>query len=153
MLQRARARLDQVASESESVAEPTEPHARELLDQYIAGFERADVKALERALRTDAEIELVGTATWFSGRATCLGFLARVIGSAGDWRMIPTSANGQPSAAAYHRGDDGAYRAFGLGVLTVTDTGIARIVVFGGGPGLVGAFGLPPHLAGTQQIN
>lgn len=151
MLQRARARLDQMSTGDEPFAEPTEPHARELLDQYIAGFERADMKALERALRTDAEIELVGTATWFSGRATCLGFLARVIGSVCDWRMIPTSANGQPAAAAYHRGDDGTYRAFGLGVLTVTDTGIARILVFGGGPDVVAAFGLSPYHPGTQQ--
>ncbi|MFI0369348.1 sigma-70 family RNA polymerase sigma factor [Actinomadura sp. 1N219] len=143
-LQRARARLDEVDPERGRISEPTEPRTRELLGQYIAGFENADTAALERALRTDAAIELVGTRTWFSGRATCLRFLARVIGSPGDWRMIPTVANGQPAAAAYRRDDDGVYRAFGLGVLDVTDEGIARIVVFGGGPDLVGRFGLPP---------
>ena len=57
--------------------------------------------------------------------------------------MTPTMANGQPAAAAYQRGDDGRYRAFGLGVLTATGEGIAKITVFGGGARLVEAFGLP----------
>ena len=61
---------------------------------------------------------MVGTRTWFSGRATCLRYLAHVIGSPGDWRMAPTLANGQPAAVAHYR--DGAY---GLGVLTVTRGG------------------------------
>jgi RNA polymerase sigma-70 factor (ECF subfamily) len=59
---------------------------------------------------------MVGTRTWFSGRLTCL---------------------------RYHRDCDGIHRAFGLGILTTTDAGIARIVVFGGGPVLVAKFGLP----------
>ena len=135
-LQRARARLDEVSPTPERVIEPTEPRARELLGQYIAGFENADPTALEKALRADASIEMVGTRTWFSGRETCLRYLAHVIGSPGDWRMVPTVANGQPAAIAHDRGG-----AFGLGVLTVTRAGISRITVFGGGPGLTARFG------------
>ena len=60
--------------------------------------------------------------------------------------ICPTAANGQPAAAASYRGGDGTYRAFGLGVLTVTEAGIARILVFGDGPGLVARFGLPATL-------
>jgi RNA polymerase sigma-70 factor, ECF subfamily len=143
-LQRARAQLEEAVPEPGRVIEPTEPRARELLDQYIAGFENADTAALERALRTDAAIEMTGTRTWFSGRATCMRYLAHVIGSPGDWLMIPTGANGQPAAVTYHRGDDGAYHAFGVALLSVTAGGISRITVFGGGPGLVAKFGLPP---------
>jgi RNA polymerase sigma-70 factor (ECF subfamily) len=135
-LQRARARLDEVSPAPERVIEPTEPRARELLGQYIAGFENADTTALEKALRADASIEMVGTRTWFSGRETCLRYLAHVIGSPGDWRMVPTVANGQPAAIAHYRGG-----AFGLGVLTVTRAGISRITVFDGGPGLTARFG------------
>jgi RNA polymerase sigma-70 factor, ECF subfamily len=142
-LQRARARLDEVAPSPESVIEPTEPHAQDLLRQYIAGFENADMTALEKALRTDAAIELVGTRTWFSGKVTCLRYLAHVIGSPGDWLMTPTHANGQPAAATYHRTADGTHQAFGVAVLTIAPTGIARITVFPGGPGLVARFGLP----------
>lgn len=149
-LQRARARLDHATPTREKVSEPTEPHARALLDQYIAGFENADTKALEQALRTDAAIEMVGTRTWFSGRMTCLRYLTHVIGAPEDWRMVPTAANGQPAAAAYHRDGEGLHRAFGLAVLTVTDAGIARVLVFGGGPNLVARFGLPPIHPGAK---
>jgi RNA polymerase sigma-70 factor (ECF subfamily) len=138
-LQRGRARLDEAAPAPERIIEPTEPRARELLGQYIAGFENADITALEKALRADAAIEMVGTRTWFSGRVTCLRYLAHVIGSPGDWRMVPTLANGQPAGIASYRGS-----AYGLGVLTVTPAGISRIIVFGGGPDLVAKFGFPP---------
>ena len=136
-LQRARARLEEVAPAPERIIEPTDPRARELLGQYIAGFENSDTAALEKALRADASIEMVGTRTWFSGRTTCLRYLAHVIGSPGDWRMTPTVANGQPAAFARYR--DSAY---GLGLLTVTAEGIARITVFDGGPDLAVKFGM-----------
>jgi RNA polymerase sigma-70 factor (ECF subfamily) len=142
-LQRGRARLGEAAPAPGRLVEPSDPRAREQLALYIAGFENADLAALEKALRADAEIEMVGTMTWFSGRITCLRYLARVVGQPGDYLMTPTAANGQPAAAAYQRGDDGHYRAFGLGVLTVTADGIAKITVFGGGARLVEAFGLP----------
>jgi RNA polymerase sigma-70 factor, ECF subfamily len=143
-LQRARARLQEVAPVPEGVIEPVDPQARELLRQYVAAFESADTALLEKALRTDAAIELVGTRTWFSGRDTCLRFLAHVVGSPGDWLMIPAVANGQPAAATYHRDSSGIYQALGVAILTVTGTGIASVTVFAGGPGLLAGFGLPP---------
>ena len=69
-----------------------------------------------------------------------------MLGSPGDWRMIAVTANGQPAAAAYQRDADGVLRAFGVAVLTVTATGIERIVVFGD-PSLVTMFQLPDVLA------
>ena len=60
--------------------------------------------------------------------------------------MAPTLANGQPAAIARYR--DSAY---GLGVLTVTPTGIARITVFAGGPDLAAKFGFPPVREGTAR--
>lgn len=112
---------------------------------------RALAAALEKALRTDAAIELIGTRTWFAGRATCLRYLAHVIGSPGDWLMTPTLANGQPAAAAYCRDGGQAYHAFGLAVLTVTPGGITRIAVFAGGPALVTRCGLPAVHPGRTQ--
>jgi RNA polymerase sigma-70 factor (ECF subfamily) len=145
-LARARARLAEVDfGGTDDLVEPTEPRARELLGQYIAGFEHADIGALEKALRADAAIEMTGTRTWFSGRVTCLRYLAHVIGAPGDWRMTPTRANGQPAVAAYYR--DGAYQALGVAVLTVTAGGISRITVFDGGADLVARFGFPPTVS------
>jgi RNA polymerase sigma-70 factor (ECF subfamily) len=141
-LQRARARMQQIAPDRDEVIEPTEPRARELLEKYMTAFENSDTALLAEALRHDAALEMVGSRTWFSGRATCLPYLAGVVGAPGDWRMVVIGANGQPAVAAYRRGDDGVLRAFGIALLDVTATGIARIVVFGD-PRLVTLFGLP----------
>ena len=140
-LQRARARLDEVAPAADQVTEPGEPEARALLDQYIEAFETADAAALARLLRQDATLELPPSAAWFAGRDAIAGAVAG-LGSPGDWQMLPVAANGQPAAAAYLRDSGGCYRAYGIVVLTVTSTGIARIVVFAD-PGLFAWFGLP----------
>ncbi|WP_373300562.1 sigma-70 family RNA polymerase sigma factor [Amycolatopsis deserti] len=144
-LQRARASLADLDAHDELV-EPSAPEARALLEQYMTAFENADTALLERVLRQDAALEMVGTPTWFAGIRTCLPFIATpaVIGNPGEWRMLATTANNQPAAVAY-RLAGGAYRAFGLAVLTVTATGIAKITVFGE-PSLVRRFGFPDVL-------
>jgi RNA polymerase sigma-70 factor (ECF subfamily) len=140
-LQRARARLQQVAPDAGQVTEPTEPEARALLDRYIAAFETADAKALEQLLRKDALLELPPSAAWFAGNDAIAEAVAG-LGSPGDWRMVPTAANGQPAAAAYLRGTDGSYQAYAIVVLTATTAGITRIVVFADSA-LFARFGLP----------
>jgi RNA polymerase sigma-70 factor (ECF subfamily) len=127
-LQRARARLDEVApsEEDSDLAEPDEPAARALLGQYIAAFERSDVAILERALRTDASLELLPSRTWFAGKATCMPYISQVLGKPGDWQMRPTRMNGQQAAVVHYRGTP-----FGVAVLSTTATGIRKIVAFG----------------------
>jgi RNA polymerase sigma-70 factor (ECF subfamily) len=154
-LQRARARLEEVAPVADQVTEPAAPRARAILDQYIAAFENADAAALERLLVQDAIIEAPPLRTWFAGRKTCVPFLRnRVLGSPGDWRMLATSANGQPAVAAYTRDQHGDYRPYGICVLTLSGAGIRRISSFGN-PGLVTLFGFRPDMAqaeaGRQQ--
>ncbi|MEU9153514.1 RNA polymerase subunit sigma-70 [Streptomyces sp. NPDC048417] len=135
-LQRARARLAQVPPDVEQTVEPGELSA--VLAHYIAAVEEADGAALEQLLRVDARVEATPWRTWFSGRATCVPYLVRqVLGSPGTWRLLPTSANGQPAAVAYHRG-----QAYGILVLTVSSAGITRINAFGD-PALVKRFGFP----------
>jgi RNA polymerase sigma-70 factor, ECF subfamily len=123
-LQRARATLEQVTPET--LAEPTAARDKELLAQYMTAFEEADLAVLERALRADATIEVLPSRTWFAGKRTCLAFLAPVPGAPGDWRMVPTSANGQPAVLAYRDGEP-----YGVAVLTTAADGIAGITVFG----------------------
>jgi RNA polymerase sigma-70 factor (ECF subfamily) len=152
LLQRARARLEELAPEVDRVTSPSEPITRALLDQYIAAFESSDAAALEKALRDDVVLEMSGHRTWFAGLQTCMPFfVGQALGSAGDWRMYPTSANGQPAAAAYLLGNDGAHHALGVAVLEPTARGIARISVFGS-PALVARFGYPP-VASTKAPN
>lgn len=143
-LQRARARLAELDLTDAQIIEPTAPGAHALLDQYIAAFENADAAALERLLTEDATLEATPLRTWFSGRNTCVPFLRdHLLGSPGDWRMLATSANGQPAAAAYIRDRQGNYQTYGVCVLTVTRAGIRRISSFGD-PRLVTVFGFGP---------
>jgi RNA polymerase sigma-70 factor (ECF subfamily) len=150
-LQRARARLRELDLAAGQITEPAAPRARALLDQYIAAFHNADAAALERLLVKDAIIEATPMRTWFAGRKTCVPFLRNhVMGSPGDWRMLATSANGQPAAAAFTRDQDGNYQPYGICVLTVSGAGIRRISSFGD-PTLVTVFGFPPDMSQAEQ--
>jgi RNA polymerase sigma-70 factor (ECF subfamily) len=134
-LQRARATLASALPAQAPVDEPSDAESRALLADYIAGFERADITLLERALRKDARLEMVGSRTWFAGVETCLAYMGRFLGRPGDWRMAPTSANGQPAAVTHFKG-----APFGVAVLTLSPAGITRIVVWGD-PALPARFG------------
>jgi Sigma-70, region 4 len=56
-LQRARARMEELAPAADQIIEPTALQARDLLDQYIAAFENANAAALGRLLVRDAVLE------------------------------------------------------------------------------------------------
>jgi RNA polymerase sigma-70 factor, ECF subfamily len=144
ILQRARTQLRLAAPDENSLHEPAEPQARELLARYATAFENADVAALTRLLREDAELQMPPQPGWFAGRDLIGRFLgARVLRRPGDFRMIPTAANGQPALAAYMRDGDGVLWAHGIQVLTMSGPAIAQIVSFND-PGLLAVFGLPP---------
>jgi len=146
LLQRARARLAREPLSLEDLAEPTDKGARRVLDQYMAAFEQSDMAALERLLAADAALEMTGTTTWFSGKATCVPYIGVfAIGSPGDWKMAPLHVNGQLGAAAYHRGDDGSYHPFAIVVLGTTATHLKRISLFAD-PALFTWFDLPAVL-------
>jgi RNA polymerase sigma-70 factor, ECF subfamily len=124
-LQRARARLEETAPTRDDLLEPTDQRARELLDLYLAAWERSDPEALKRILRADATLEGIPSRTWFAGKRTCLAFATQFLGSAGEWRMVACSANGQPAVRTWFRGEP-----FGLAVLTVAADGLAGITLF-----------------------
>jgi RNA polymerase sigma-70 factor, ECF subfamily len=143
LLQRARARLEQAPPVEDQVAEPAGPDQRALLDRYMAAFEAADIAALLRLLREDAQWEMPPLPAWFAGRQAIGRFLAsQVFGASRVWRLVATRANGQPAVAAYLRGPAGGYHAHAIEVLTVTAAGIARVVAFLD-PSLFVLFGLP----------
>lgn len=151
LLQRARARLADLSLTDDELAEPTDEGARRVLDRYLAAFEQSDMAAIERLLAQDAVLEMTGTTTWFSGKATCVPFIAaQAIGRSGDWRMVPLRANGQLAAAAYHRGDGGLYHPFAVVVLATTSVHITRISLFGD-TALFSRFALPPTLTAGQS--
>ena len=147
-LRRARAQLARELPAEDQLAEPAEPDRRALLERFAAAIENADASALAQLLREDVALEMPPQLTWFTGRQAVVRFTAsRLLTRPGWLRLVPVVANGQPAFAVYQRERDGAYHAHALQVLTVTATGIARIVAFQN-PGVFGSFGLPESLAG-----
>jgi RNA polymerase sigma-70 factor, ECF subfamily len=143
-LQRARAQLADVAPAEDDLTEPTDPDHRDLLERYVAAFENADIAMLEKILREDVEVEMPPYLTWLTGRPAVLGFFAsRLPIVPGRYRMLRTSANGQPAVASYVRDDEGVFRAHSVHVFTVVDGQFARITAFLD-PGLLARFGFPP---------
>lgn len=139
-LRRARSRLAQAGPVDTDLAEPDELAQRRLLDDYVTAFTSADHAALVALLRADVEMEMPPTPTWFTGRAAVTGFLAARILSPGLWRMLPVRANGQPAFVVYKRSAEGCYEAYGIQVLTLIGSRVARITAFND-PALVPAFG------------
>lgn len=126
-LQRARARLP---ADSDSLVQPSEQRARELLDRYVAAFENADVAGLVAVLTEDAVFEMPPFITWFQGSAAIGGFLGRRMRGFGNTPVIRTLANGQPAVALYPAIADGQHRLHALHVLTLVSQGVGHIVAF-----------------------
>jgi RNA polymerase sigma-70 factor (ECF subfamily) len=149
-LQRARARLAEVALEEDDVSVPDDQERDALVDRYCRAFEHADVTGLIELLHADVRLEMPPYAMWFTGREAVVAFLAkRALARAGDVSMIPTSANGAPAVADYRRDADGVMSAHAIHVLDTLAhdgsgaTNIKGLTVFLD-PALFEAFGLPP---------
>jgi RNA polymerase sigma-70 factor (ECF subfamily) len=86
-LQRARARL------------------AEVVDRYVAPFERGDVTGLTALLVDDVVLEMPPMWNWYVGTEAYGGFMQRVFRLRGpSWRTVPLWANGEAGFAAYARG-------------------------------------------------
>src|SRR6201996_5309279 len=142
-LRRARAQIAQALPAEDELAEPTEPDRRAVLDRFAAAIEDADGSALAELLRADAALEMPPLLTWFSGRQAVAGFVtAHFLTEPGGLRLVPVTANGERAFAVYQRGPGGAYHAHAVLAVTVTATGIARIIAFQD-RGVFSSFGLP----------
>jgi RNA polymerase sigma-70 factor (ECF subfamily) len=147
LLQRARAQLDAVGpSEDDDLAPPDSPETRDLLDRYIAAFEAYDVDKLVEMFTQEAIWEMPPFDGWYQS-PKAIATLIRTqcpAEKAGDIRLIPTTANGQPAAGLYMREGD-KHVAFQFHVLDVRPDGVSRVVAFGD-TSVFEKFGLLPHL-------
>lgn len=121
-----------------------DPAERALLLRYMHAHEAGDMGAMARLLREDARVSAAPLPLWFDGRDAFLAS-ARRSATAGRFRFVATRANGQPAAAGYVRGSEGAFTPLGIDVLTVENGLVAAITTFLR-PDLFGAFGLPDRL-------
>lgn len=144
ILQRARTQLEQVAPSEDDVVEPMTPEQRQLLDRYVAAFENYDVAAIVQLFTADAVWEMPPFLSWFRGAENIGRLIATQCPAehAGDMRLLPTAANGQPAFGMYMRGDDGDHHAFQLHVLSVTGSNVAHVSSFFD-VSLFSYFGLP----------
>jgi RNA polymerase sigma-70 factor, ECF subfamily len=111
----------------------------------MAAFTTMDVEALKGTLREDALLQMPPFGEWFLGRDTIGEFLATGFARGSSFRFTPTRANGQAALGVYRRRNGDAHRFHQVQVLTMTETGIARIDAFVVN-GLYAPFGLPAVL-------
>jgi len=149
LLQRARAQLDAVGpSQDDKITPPDSPEARDLLDRYIAAFEAYDIDKLVQMFTEEAIWEMPPFDGWYRG-GPAIGDLVHhncPAEKAGDMRLIPLTANGQPAAAMYMLDPGtGTHVPFQLHVLDVTPDGVAHVVAFLD-TSIFPKFGLPEQL-------
>jgi RNA polymerase sigma-70 factor, ECF subfamily len=144
-LQRARAQLEAAGLTEDDVVEPDDPAQRELLDRYARALEAKDVTAIVEVFTADVVWEMPPFSAWFRGPEA----IARLIAShcparAGELRLLPTEANGQPAYAVYRLTDEG-WTPFQLHVLAVTGGRVSHVAAFFD-LSLFATFGLPARL-------
>jgi len=147
LLQRARTQLEAVGPTAEDrLAAPDSADAQDRLARYIAAFEAYDVDRLVDLFTAEAIWEMPPFAGWYQGPHSIATLVRQQCPAqaAGDMRLIPLLANGQPAAAMYMRDGD-QHLPFQLHVLDITDTGVIHVVAFLDTT-LFPKFGLPDHL-------
>jgi RNA polymerase sigma-70 factor (ECF subfamily) len=131
-------------SQQATLRELGDERLRELVGEFVAAWERADVDAVVALLTDDAVIAMPPRPTWFRGREAVATFLRGwPLVPGRRWRLVPTSANGQPAVAEYiWDRDSERFVAHAITVLTLDGSRIADITGFLGSEGFE-RFGLP----------
>jgi RNA polymerase sigma-70 factor (ECF subfamily) len=105
---------------------------RDVVDHYVAAWERNDVDAVVAMLADDARMTMPPLPTWYGGRNAVAAFLRGwPLAGVDRWRLIPIRANGQLAFGAYTWNE--ATRSFtphGVTVLTLRGTQIEELTVF-----------------------
>jgi len=134
-LQRARAAVKQrVPAESQQANLRTlgDHGLRQLVDRYVAAWERCDVDAFVSLLTEDATFAMPPLSTWYTPR-DAIATWARASSMSGAWRWRPllTRANAQPALAFYAWNEAaGAYLPFALNVLSLQAGAVSDVTAF-----------------------
>jgi RNA polymerase sigma-70 factor (ECF subfamily) len=120
---------------------------REVVDRYVAAWERGDVDEVVAMLAEDARMIMPPLPSWYDGREAVAAFLrARPLAGADRWRLVPTRANGQLAFGAYLWNEAaGGFMPHGLNVLTLRGARIAELATFLT-PEALPRFGLPERI-------
>jgi len=152
-LKRARATVDRHLADaggSGTARQPDTAAERQLVAQLTDALERADLDALIRLFAEDVRVAMPPAMIEFRGAEVARRFFATNTFRPGRaYRVVATRANGQPALATYLADPHtGAFRAYGLLVVTVADDQIT--VVTGFHSSVLPRFGLPRTLPGPD---
>jgi RNA polymerase sigma-70 factor (ECF subfamily) len=151
-LQRARERLDGERSD-QTLARRHRPATTrveaELVRRFQEAWDAVDIEGLVALLADDALLTMPPEGVRIEGAAAVGRFFATqpLEGRLDRIRLQPSSANGQPTLAAYaDEPNDGRFDAYGVMVLAVDGSRIAGITGFPRQPELFERLGLPTRL-------
>lgn len=150
-LQRARTSIDQrlpSQSQQQTLRVLGDDELGRLVERYIAAWEQNDIDALVSMLAHDARIAMPPRPSWYSGREQVAAFMrGYLLTPRTRWRLVRTSANGQPATAAYLSVEQaGAFMPDSLVILTLRGREIEEIMAFLS-PEIFPTFGLPASIA------
>ncbi|SNS43615.1 RNA polymerase, sigma subunit, ECF family [Streptosporangium subroseum] len=136
------------ATQQRTLRQIDDARVREIVTGYSAALERGDADALVALLTEDVTWSMPPLAHWYRGIEAVTDFAVRIpLTICGNWRHLPTGANGQPAVASYLRHDgSGPHLAWSIDVLTLRGGRIAEVTSFIG-PGHFVPFGLPASLS------
>jgi RNA polymerase sigma-70 factor (ECF subfamily) len=144
-LQRARASLDASEITPSDQLQPLDEEQQELLQRYVAAFERYDMDALTSLLHEDAKQSMPPYEMWLLGREDILRWWFGPGAGCRGSKLIPTVANGLPAFGQYRpSGPGGAFEPWALQVLELSEGRIVGFTAFLDTERLFPLFGLPP---------
>jgi RNA polymerase sigma-70 factor (ECF subfamily) len=151
-LQRAHKTVDERLpshTQQETLRQIGDDELSQLVDRFLAAWERNDVDAVVSLLAEDARLVMPPLPTWVSGRDHVAAFLrAYPLSGIRRWRMVPTSANGQLALATYSWDEQtAAFMPHSLSVLTLREGKIEEITAFMT-PEPLSHFNLPASIVG-----
>jgi RNA polymerase sigma-70 factor, ECF subfamily len=134
-LQRARTAVDErvpAQSQQATLRVLGDERLTEIVDRYVDAWERSDVEAFAAMLAEDATFAMPPLASWYQGRdAIALWAAGWPLSGAWNWRVVRTTANGQPALGFYAwNAEDQGYRPFALNVLSLRGSQISDVTAF-----------------------
>jgi RNA polymerase sigma-70 factor, ECF subfamily len=108
-----------------------DPAQQALIERYVQAWEGYDLDGFVSLLKEDASYAMPPWEQWYQGRDSIRAFFSRVWQFYGGFRLLATSANGQPAFALYScKPGDSAYHAHSLQVLEIHGSSISALTSF-----------------------
>jgi RNA polymerase sigma-70 factor (ECF subfamily) len=146
-MQRAKATMRAPARTQQDELGALGDDKQQLVDAFVAAWERADVDGLLELLTEDARFTMPPLPAWFDGRENIRRFLVERM-FATPWRLEPIAVNGQLAFACYQH--DGDWLLGGIAVLTVRDRKVSWVASFLD-PALTWRFADPEKYVGADR--